>query len=60
MRLGKTADCTGWGQVSASAAWNQTRTDATHIPLPPEQAAHLLLAQNRGDIRFEVLNYEYF
>ena len=40
--------------------WNQTRTDATHIPLPPEQAAHLLLAQNRGDIRFEVLNYEYF
>ena len=39
--------------------WNQTKVDATHIPLTDAQAARMMLANNTGQISFHVLSKEY-
>ena len=40
--------------------WNQTRVDASHIPLSETQAALMMLANNTGGVSFSVLDAEYF
>jgi len=40
--------------------WNQTRVDASHIPLSDTQAALLMLANNTQAVSFSVLAAEYF
>ena len=40
--------------------WNQVRVDATHIPLTATQAAHLMLANNTGEVTFSVVDASYF
>ena len=50
-----------WNEVSVNGAWhavdptwNQVRADATHIPLPDNQAALLNAMQGRNPLAFEV------
>lgn len=40
--------------------WNQTRVDASHIPLSDVQAARLMQANNTSDLYFEVTAKAYF
>ncbi len=40
--------------------WNQTKVDATHIPLTDAQAARMMLANNTSQISFSVLDTQYF
>lgn len=45
---------------SVDPTWNQTRVDATHVPLSDSQAARLMQANNTGDVSFEVVSKKYF
>ncbi|XOV83046.1 MAG: transglutaminase family protein [bacterium] len=40
--------------------WNQTRVDASHLPLSDAQAARLMQANNTGEVYFEVTAKSYF
>jgi transglutaminase-like putative cysteine protease len=55
-----------WNEVHSDGAWramdptwNQTVTDATHIPMTDSQAANLMLAHSRSDVAFSVTRAEY-
>lgn len=45
---------------SVDPTWNQTRVDATHLPLSEELAARFMLANNVADVRFLVEKAAYF
>ena len=45
---------------SVDPTWNQTRVDASHLPLSDAQAARLMQANNTSDIYFEVTAKAYF
>jgi hypothetical protein len=45
---------------SVDPTWNQTRVDATHIPLTDEQAAAMLLASAARSVALSVLDTQYF
>ncbi|MEE4284003.1 MAG: transglutaminase-like domain-containing protein [Pseudomonadales bacterium] len=45
---------------SVDPTWNQTRVDASHMPLSDAQAARLMQANNTSDIYFEVTAKAYF
>jgi len=40
--------------------WDQTKVDATHIPLTDAQAGLMMLANNTGSVTFSVLGHSYF
>jgi transglutaminase-like putative cysteine protease len=40
--------------------WNQLRVDATHIPLPSNESAALMLLTGSVDVLFELRDVEYF
>jgi transglutaminase-like putative cysteine protease len=46
--------------TAVDPTWNQTRTDATHIPLSEAQAAAMVLAASTGPIEFELEAVTYF
>ena len=56
-----------WNEVAVDGVWqavdptwNQLRVDATHIPLPANQAALLRMMQGWNRIRFTVDDVRYF
>jgi len=56
-----------WNEIYADGrwqavdpTWNQTRVDATHIPLSERHAALMMLANNTGEVGFSVVSAEYF
>ena len=55
-----------WNEVAVDGTWravdptwNQVRVDATHIPMPDNQAALLLAMQGRNPITFEIDDVRY-
>ena len=40
--------------------WGQDRVDATHIPLPDDEAAAMMLLTGAVSLRFEVVDVQYF
>ena len=56
-----------WNEVAVNGVWqavdptwNQLRVDATHIPLPNDQGAALLLLTGSTDLGFTILDVDYF
>jgi transglutaminase-like putative cysteine protease len=56
-----------WNEVEVDGVWqavdptwNQLRVDATHIPLPPSEAAAMKLLTGNVKVTFELRNLEYF
>ena len=45
---------------SVDPTWNQTRVDATHIPLTDDQAAAMLLASAARSVALSVVDTQYF